>query len=99
MRLVLVEAGLDPAPQHEVLDRNGRFLARVDLAFPAAKVAIEYDGRTVHERPDVFTRDRQRQNALVAAGWIVLRFTAEDLRRPGVLVAQVRAALTARSAA
>ena len=98
LRLALVEAGLSPVPQFEVYDR-GRFLARVDLAFPHLKVAIEYDGRAVHEREDVFTRDRQRQNDLVRAGWLVLRFSAADLRFGAAsAVAQVLAACTARAA-
>lgn len=87
LRLLLVEAGLAPVPQHVVLDAGGRFVARVDLAFPAARVAVEYDGRAVHEREDVFARDRQRQNMLLACGWLVLRYTAADLRwrRAGVV--------------
>ena len=99
LRLRLVLAGLRPVAQHDVRDRSGRWLARVDLAFPDARLAIEYDGRAVHERADVFARDRQRQNALVAAGWLVLRYTAEDLRwRPEEVVAQVAASVRRRAA-
>lgn len=99
LRLRLVLAGLAPVPQFEVFDA-GRFLARVDLAFPEVKLAIEDDGREVHERVDVFTRDRQRQNDLVRAGWTVLRFTAADLRFDAAgVVAQVRAVLASRTAA
>lgn len=98
LRLALVEAGLAPIPQFEVR-AAGRFVARVDLAFPHLKIAIEYDGRAVHEREDVFTRDRQRQNELVRAGWLVLRFTAFDLRHGAAsAVAAVIAACTARAA-
>jgi hypothetical protein len=66
--LAFLLADLAPVPQYEVRVQ-GRFVARVDLAFPAAKVAVEYDGQAVHERQDAFTRDRQRQNELVRAGW------------------------------
>ncbi len=93
VRLLLVQAGLAPVPQYDVRTPDGRWIARVDLAFPRARVAIEYDGREVHLRGDVFARDRQRQNELLAAGWVVLRYTADDLRRPQLLVAQVRAAV------
>jgi very-short-patch-repair endonuclease len=101
VRLALVEAGLAPVPQHVVRDQRGREVARVDLAFPAHRVAIEYDGRAVHERQDVFIRDRQRQNDLVRAGWLVLRFTAADLRggAAGLAATVVAAALEARTAA
>lgn len=94
LRVLLVLAGLVPVPQFDVHGAEGRWLARVDLAFPEARLAIEYDGREVHERPDVFVRDRRRQNDLVAAGWTVLRYTAEDLRlRPYAVAAEVHAFL------
>ena len=93
LRLALLDAGLEPVCQHDVVDPSGRWLARVDLAFPAHRVAVEYDGRAVHEREDVFARDRQRQNALVRAGWVVLRYTAADLRHLHRVVAEVEACL------
>jgi REase_MTES_1575 len=99
LRLRLVLAGLTPIPQYDVYAPDGRWLGRVDLAFPAARVAIEYDGREVHERVDVFVNDRRRQNALVTAGWTVLRYSAEDLRlRPEAVVAEIRAAVMAAAA-
>jgi very-short-patch-repair endonuclease len=97
LRLALVLAGLDPVPQHVVRDAAGRFVARVDLALPALRIAIEYDGRAVHEREDVFTSDRRRANDLARLGWTVLRFTAADLhhgaaRVVAVVLSLVRAA-------
>ena len=39
-------------------------------------------------------QDRRRQNALLAAGWTVLRYTSHDLReRPYAVVAEVLAAV------
>ncbi len=98
LRLVLTDAGLDPVPQYVVQDAFGAFLARVDLALPAARVAIEYDGRDAHLSPEAFIRDRQRQNLLIAAGWTVLRFTAVDLWHPGDVVRAVQAAVRALAA-
>jgi very-short-patch-repair endonuclease len=99
LRLALVLAGFRPVPQYEVYE-HGRLVARVDLAFSELRLAIEYDGREVHERQDVFTRDRQRQNDLVRAGWTLLRFTAADLRAGAAsAVAQVMEALRVRRAA
>jgi very-short-patch-repair endonuclease len=89
LRHVLLEAGLAVVPQHDVHAGDGRWIARVDLAIPELKIAIEYDGREVHERSDVFVRDRRRQNELVAAGWTVLRFSAADLRSPERVVEAV----------
>jgi len=98
LRVELVLAGLVPVPQHEVRLPSGGLVARVDLAFPEHRLALEYDGREVHGGRDAFVADRQRQNALVAQGWTVLRFTAVDLRQVPALVALVRAALAAAAA-
>ena len=69
-----------------------------DVSFDREKVAIEVDGWAWHHTPERFQRDRQRQNALVNAGWLVLRFTWFDLtdRMPAVL-AQIRDALATRA--
>lgn len=90
VRVLLALAGLPATPQYEVRDRSGRFLARVDLAYPELRLAIEYDGAW-HGEPGQFARDRRRLNGLVAAGWLVLHVTAADLHRPDELVARVRA--------
>jgi hypothetical protein len=103
LRFALHGAGLAPVPQYVVLDVHGRFVARVDLALPDQRIALEHDGKAVHDRADAFLADRRRQNALVAAGWTVLRFTAADLRRGAapavaqVLGAGARRRLTRRS--
>ncbi|WP_100499499.1 endonuclease domain-containing protein [Geodermatophilus chilensis] len=96
LRVLLGLAGLLAVPQYTVRDRDGRFVARVDLAFPEQRVAVEYDGAW-HGAPGQLTRDRRRLNALVAAGWTVLHVTAADLRQPEDLVARVAALLTRSS--
>jgi very-short-patch-repair endonuclease len=73
----------------------GGHLYYIDIAFPLRKVAIEIDGRLHEDDKNVFESDRWRQNALVADGWRVLRFTWAMLEEhPEVVVAAVRAALT-----
>ncbi|MFU8873743.1 endonuclease domain-containing protein [Micromonospora sp. SL4-19] len=97
LRVRLVLAGL-PAPVTQyVLERDGRFVARLDLAWPAWKIAVEYDGLWHHD-PDQFHRDRQRLNQLVGADWIVLRLTAKRFKEdfPGFLV-EVRQAIRSRA--
>lgn len=86
LRWVLLGTGCLMTPQYDVHGPDGRWIARVDLALVELKIAIEYDGREVHDRVDVFVRDRRRQNELVAAGWTVLRFSAADLRTPHLIV-------------
>lgn len=94
LRWLIHEAGL-PAPvlQHVVRDGEGRFLGRVDLAWPDRRVLVEFDG-DVHRDRRVFVDDLRRQNGLVLADWTVLRFTSADVRgRPQYVLAVVRAAL------
>ena len=95
LRVVLASAGLAAVPQFVVRAAGGAFVARVDLAFPDARVAVEYDG-VWHAEPGQFAKDRRRLNALVAAGWTVLHVTAADLRDPRTLVDRVKALLKAR---
>jgi very-short-patch-repair endonuclease len=67
---------------------------RVDFVWPDARVVVEVDGWRAHGTRDAFQRDRATTNALQLAGYVVLRFTHEDLtRRPERVAAQVRAAL------
>ncbi len=97
LRVTFLEAGLPPAvPQHEVR-KNGIFVARVDLAWPAARVAVEYDGAH-HADPMQIRRDRRRLNGLVDAGWLVIHATTSDLYAPATLISQVSAALDGRAA-
>ncbi len=56
---MLALAGLVAVPQHTVRGLGGRFVARVDLAFPEQRVAIEYDGAR-HGEPGQLARDRRR---------------------------------------
>jgi very-short-patch-repair endonuclease len=92
LRWLLLEAGL-PRPQVQVPLHNlaGRFVGRADLYYPQARLVIEYDGTNHRDR---LIEDNRRQNALIDAGFRILRFTAADLReRPDAVVAQVRNAL------
>lgn len=95
VRLLLLAAGLPrPVSQHVVYDEAGGFVARLDLAYPAERVAVEYDG-AFHwkQRRD----DDRRRDRLRALGWTVLVFSAEDYyQQPEALTKTVRAALAAR---
>ena len=90
---ILAAAGLpEPVRQHRVMvGGESRF---IDLAYPLARVALEYDGNDPHTRVDRFESDRRRQNGLVLIGWTVLRFTHRELRdRPHHVVHQIRSLL------
>lgn len=69
---------------------------RVDVGFPAAKVAIEVDGFAFHSGVEEFHVDRTRQNSIVLQRWQVLRFTWLDLvEYPERVIAVIRAAVSA----
>jgi hypothetical protein len=92
LRLLLHRSPLPvPVAQYRIVD-DGRFVARVDFAWPDRKLALEYDGLW-HSEPGQFARDRQRLNRLQAAGWRVIFVAAADLRDPERLVALIAAAL------
>jgi Protein of unknown function (DUF559) len=94
LRLVIIDAGLPrPVSQYRVFDDNGLFVARLDLAYPARKIGIEYEGDH-HRGRGVFQYDLQRLNTLRTLGWTVLRFSADDvLRHPERIAAQIKAVL------
>lgn len=89
LRLLLVRAGLPrPVAQHVVRGPTGRFIARVDLAYPDLRVAVEYDGRAAH--PVGLARDRERAWELRRAEWVAVHVTAELYADRERLVARVR---------
>ena len=79
LRVRIVLAGLPAPVTGFVVERDGRFVARLDLAWPDLKVAVEYDGLWHHD-PEQFHRDRRRLNRLLGADWIVLHVTAKRFR-------------------
>ncbi len=93
---ILRAAGLTGWKTNFPIFLEGR-LYYIDIAFPHLKLAIEIDGRLHEEDEDLFESDRWRQNALVADGWRVLRFTWQMLREhPEVVVAAILQALLSK---
>ncbi|GHE14025.1 hypothetical protein GCM10011381_38730 [Klenkia taihuensis] len=90
LRLLVLDAGLLPPLAQFTVRVEGRFVARVDFAWPDHRIALEYEGAWHTTR---VAADRRRIEALQAAGWRVLFVTAADLRRPAPLLARIRAAL------
>jgi hypothetical protein len=90
-RVALVRSGV-PRPECNLnVVHHGQWLARVDMAWPEYRVIVEYDG-TVHLPEAQRRKDALRRNLLQDAGWIVIVFTAADLRHPERMAALVRAA-------
>jgi very-short-patch-repair endonuclease len=67
---------------------------RIDLAFPAQRVAIEVDGWAWHVDPERFRNDRRKGNYITRCGWDLLRFTWHGLHaQPGESIAEIRETL------
>jgi len=93
VRVLLRLNDLHPEVQWNVHDRHGRFLGRLDLAFPGRKLAVEYDGKW-HADPEQVLADQHRRERLRAAGWRFVIITHDRLRDdPEGIVTAVRSAL------
>lgn len=93
LRVLLMEAGLPkPEVQYEVRDEYGFTLARADLAYPDARLAIEYDGAVHFDRLHNH-RDQDRDARLASHGWLTLRVRADGLGK-GALNTVARIART-----
>ncbi|WP_010540901.1 DUF559 domain-containing protein [Dietzia alimentaria] len=72
---------------------------RIDLADPAHRIAVEYDGAH-HDDPIQQSKDRRRRNRLQAAGWIVIVVDRRLFRdQRDEILEQVEAAYRLRRAA
>jgi very-short-patch-repair endonuclease len=92
MRVHLVLDGLNPVPQYWIEDSGGR-IARVDLALPEHKLAIEYDGDWRDGESWALNRDRDRLNRVHALNWRVVFVTAPLLRNTQKMLQTIRAAI------
>ena len=83
-----------PSTQVLVRARHGGWIGRVDFAWCDVGLVVEADGFAFHADRRRYRDDRRRGNALVLAGWRLLRFSWEDVvHDPDQVVACVRAAL------
>lgn len=95
LRVHIRRAGLPrPTPQYRVMI-NGEFVARVDLAWPRLKFAVEYDGQW-HVDPRQLADDRTRLRALQSVGWTIFHVTRSDMADIDALMRELGAALDRR---
>ena len=91
LRAVLIEAGFSVVPQWAI--EIGGITYHPDLAEPFAGIAIEANSWAHHATKADHDADCVRYNALVIGGWVVLRFTWEQVMfSPVEVVATMRAA-------
>jgi very-short-patch-repair endonuclease len=78
MRAIALDVrGLRVTPQ--LVIETPRLAARPDLVDPDRRIVLEADSHTWHSSRAALRRDCSRYDALVLAGWIVLRFTWEQV--------------------
>ena len=95
LRLLLTRHGL-PWPELNIDLRapDGRFVARLDIAYPRYHVAVEHDGRTHAFDEKQFARDADRWDDIRSQGWRHVCILSHHLRPDErVAVAKVTEAL------
>lgn len=75
--IALQVKGLEVVPQLSI--RYDDFHARVDLADERLQIVLEADSFEFHGGRSALSRDCRRYDELVARGWLVLRFTWEQV--------------------
>lgn len=77
-RLAIVDHGLpEPVAQFWVAE-HGSPVFRLDLAYPRARIAIEYDGEEWHSSDRDRDRDLRRRAWLEERGWTVVVLTKQS---------------------
>jgi hypothetical protein len=83
MKQLLRRHGL-PTPVFQYVVRDaGRFIARVDAAYPELRIAIEYDSYEHHTGKQAIVRDNDRRNQFRSIAWDLVTFTAADVASDG----------------
>ena len=95
LRVALVSAGLPALLVNEdLLDDDGRFVARPDLRFRDFHLVVEYDGDGHRTDRAQWRKDVHRFGAIEDLGFGVIRATADDLPRFAATVERIRHRLT-----
>lgn len=89
LRLLLVRSRLpEPIVAHPVSVAGGIVL-HPDLAYPAHRLALEYEGDGHRSRAE-WERDIERRELLADVGWRTIRITSMHLRDPRALVERIQ---------
>lgn len=104
-RVLIDQLGLPrPLLQQPLYDASGHFIGRTDFFWPQLGVVGEFDGIAKYSmvpgksQDEALRAEKQRENALTSAGYIVVRWLWEDLSRPRSLRFQLEQAFAAARA-
>lgn len=95
-RVLIMEHGLPEPMMQWIVRDGGDLVARVDLAYPELKIAIEYEGDGHRTEKEQWRADIRRQRRLEDLGWIVIRLTESDLTDPSAFIGRLARARAAR---
>jgi very-short-patch-repair endonuclease len=88
-----------PLPLLNASVRTGDQLYELDALWPQHRVVAELDGAAFHHTRRAFHRDRERDLALAADGYVVVRLTWRQVtQRPRDVAAKLRRLLASRAA-
>jgi very-short-patch-repair endonuclease len=87
-RTILLGAAL-PVEAQVAIRVSAAVVFHADLALRESMIVIEVDGQPYHSDLAAVVRDRQRDEALRAAGWEVVRVMPHELSRPADLISRV----------
>jgi very-short-patch-repair endonuclease len=90
LRLLLGRHRLPEPAVDQAIAVAGAVVLHADLAYPAARIALEYDGDVHRTDRRRWMADIRRRELMEDAGWRVVRVVAEDLADPGPLIARLR---------
>ena len=97
-----------PEPQVEIRDEAGDLVARLDFAWAAFGVFLEFDGKEKYLRfrrdgetlDEFLMREKEREELVCKlTGWTCIRIRWAELHRPEVLARLIRAILDSRRTA
>lgn len=95
LRAHCIVAGAAVVTQHEIKDKT--FYAKVDIAIQELRIVVEAESFEHHGDRPALKRDCRRYTGLAARGWVVLRFTWDEVMfEPDYVIDAVRATIQAR---
>ncbi len=93
---VLRALGFELDPQVELEAEGRRF--RADFRIRGTRVLVEFDGAVKYADGRALFHEKQREDALRRAGWVVVRVVWADLAHPARLLRRVREAIALAAA-
>lgn len=96
LRRICGSIGIEPPMVNGLITAGGRSF-EVDFHWPDVRLIIEVDGYAFHGGRSRANADRDRDQVLALAGWVVHRFTRDQIvDDPGKVGRRIRALLLAR---